>query len=318
MKYCYKINLLFIIFCSLLLTHNCFSQNTKVKSKKPSPGQPTNSTEKKKNEINIPKNKIYIPSGNGYYNISEITEWLETDLQLYKGKYVYIYPAYDEFGEWAGDGVCDEMSVVFSNDSVYITSKMQVEGWGEPETTIRKFQYPMDFVKNYGKFVKLNYRDSSNRIITTKGILTISGNKTEDFYEKSPDAGKNALFLFNKPLRFNYNVDEFQVLFPEFVLSEKDNTGNGVYNYSSSNSSKSGQYVIEVIFSQDFIKEVRMTGQRTEEFNEFDKLRFSIQDEFFYVRNTEIEERYTSYFEKNDLKAEIAFGETTYITILWK
>ncbi|MBK6507362.1 MAG: hypothetical protein IPG02_17330 [Ignavibacteria bacterium] len=57
-----------------------------------------------------------------------------------------------------------------------------------------------------------------------------------DFYEKSPDAGKNAFYLFNRTLRFNYSVDEFKAMFPEFVFSEKDNTGNDVYNYSSSNS----------------------------------------------------------------------------------
>jgi len=290
MKYCLEV---LLIFFFVLLAQTCFCQLTGT-------------------------GKLFIPSGGGYFKVTEINDWNEYDTKIYSGKYEYIYPAYDEFGEWAGDGVSDEMSVVFSNDSVYITSKMQVEGWGEPETTIRKFQYPVDFVKNFGKFIKLNYIDSNNRIITTKGILTISGNKTEDFYEESPDAGKNAFYLFNKPLRFNYNVDEFQAIFPEFVFSEKDNTGNDVYNYSSSSSNKSGQYAIEVMFSQDSIKEVRMTGQRTEEFNEFDKLRFSIQDEFFYVRNTEIEERYTSYFEKNDLKAEIAFGETTYITISWK
>ena len=264
--------------------------------------------------------KMYIPSGGGYFKVMEIHEWSEDDTKNYFGKYEYIYPAYDEFGEWAGDGVSDEMSVVFSNDSVYINSKMQVEGWGEPETTIRKFQYPLDFVKNFGKFVKLNYMDSSNRIVTTKGILTISGNEIVDFYEKSPDAGKNAFYLFNRTLRFNYSVDEFKAMFTEFVFSEKDNTGNDVYNYSSSNSNKSGQYLIEVIFSQDFIKEVRMTGQRSriEEFNDFDKIRFNIQDEFFYLRDTDIEEIYTSFYEKNDLKAEIVFGETTYVTISWK
>lgn len=261
--------------------------------------------------------KLYIPSGGSYFKVMEIHEWSEDDTKNYFGKYEYIYPAYDEFGEWAGDGVSDEMSVTFSNDTIYITTKMSVEGRDEPESTVRLFHYPTDFLKNFGKFVKLNYMDSSNRIVTTKGILTISGNEFVDFYEKSPDAGKNAFYLFNRTLSFNYSVDEFKAMFPEFVFSEKDNTGNDVYNYSSSNSNKSGQYLIEVIFSHDFIKEVRMTGQRSriEEFNDFDKIRFNIQDEFFYQRSTDIEEIYTSFYEKNDLKAEIVFGETTYVTI---
>ncbi len=215
MKSCYEIILFFLLF---FLARAGFSQLTGT-------------------------GKMYIPSGGGYFKVTEIIDWNEVDTKIYSGKYEYIYPAYDEFGEWAGDGVSDEMSVVFSNDSVYINSKMQVEGWGEPETTIRKFQYPLDFVKNFGKFVKLNYMDSSNRIVTTKGILTISGNEIVDFYEKSPDAGKNAFYLFNRTLRFNYSVDEFQAMFPEFVFSKKDNTGNDVYNYSSSNSNKSEQYL---------------------------------------------------------------------------
>ncbi len=62
-----------------------------------------------------------------------------------------------------------------------------------------------------------------------------------------------------------------------------------------------------------------MTGQRERELKNSvqisDKIRFNIQDEFFYQRSTDIEEIYTSFYEKNDLKAEIVFGETTYVTI---
>ncbi|MBK7256028.1 MAG: hypothetical protein IPI04_19490 [Ignavibacteria bacterium] len=75
-------------------------------------------------------------------------------------------------------------------------------------------------------------------------------------------------------------------MYPEFSFYEKDNTGSDVYKYSSSNSKGSGKYFIEVLFNQDIIKEMRLTGQRSgdfNEFNEFDYIRFSIQDEFFTI-----------------------------------
>jgi len=291
MKYYYEIILFFLFF---LLAQAGFSQLTGT-------------------------GKMYIPSGGGYFKVMEIHEWSNDDTRNYFGKYEYIYPAYDEFGEWAGDGVSDEMSVTFTNDSVYITTKMRVEGWDEPESTVRLFHYPTDFLKNFGKFVKLNYIDSSNRIITTKGVLTLgnSGNNYEDFYEKSPDAGHNAFFLFNKPMHFNYNIDEFQATFPEFLFSEKDKAGSTVYKYSNLNN-KSGQCLIEVLFNQNSVKEVRLTGQLTEEFTEFDKIRFSIQNEFFYKKDTRIEDTYISFYEKNDLKAEINWGDPINVTISQK
>jgi len=247
--------------------------------------------------------------------------WSDDNFSNYDGKYEYIYPAYDEFGEWAGDGISEEMSVNFSDDTILLSSKRQVEGWDESESEIRQFQYPSDFSKNYGKFIKLTYKDSSNRNITTKGLLTNTEYNNEYFFEKSKDAGHNSFFLFNKPMSFNYNLNEFQEMYPEFSFYEKDNTGSDVYKYSSSNSKGSGKYFIEVLFNQDIIKEMRLTGQRSgdfNEFNEFDYIRFSIQDEFFYDRGTEINEKYSSFFEKNELKAEINYGETTYITITWK
>jgi len=119
-------------------------------------------------------------------------------------------------------------------------------------------------------------------------------------------------------MSFNYKLNEFQEVYPEFSFCGKDNTGSTVYKYSNSNSDGSGKYILEVIFNQDLIKEMRLTGQRSDDFNEFDNIRFSIQDEFFYDRGTEINEKYSSFFEKNDIKAEINYVETTYITILWK
>ena len=262
--------------------------------------------------------KIYIPSAEGYFLVTDINAWSEEDYNNYSGKYEYIYPAYDEYGEWAGDGVSEEMSVNFSGNTISLSTQMRVEGWDEPESAISQFQYPSDFSKNYGKFIKLTYKDSSNRNITTKGLLTNTKNNNEYFFEKSKDAGHNAFFMFNKPMSFDYNLKEFQEMHPEFSFYEKDKTGSTVYKYSSSNSDGSGKYKLEVIFNQDLIKEMRLTGQRSDDFNEFDNIRFSIQDEFFYDRGTEINEKYSSFFEKNDIKAEINYVETTYITILWK
>jgi len=258
--------------------------------------------------------KIYIPSAGGYFFVTNISAWSADDFSNFNGKYEYIYPAYDEFGEWAGDGVSEEMSMNFTGNTISFSSQIRVEGWDEPESEIRQFQYPSDFSKNYGKFIKLTYKDSSNKNITTKGLLT----NDEYFFEKSKDAGHNAFFLFNKPMSFNYKLNEFQEVYPEFSFYEKDNTGSDVYKYSNSKSDGFGQYILEVIFNQDLIKEMRLTGNRSDEFNEFDNIRFSIQDEFFYDRGTEINEKYSSFFEKNDIKAEINYGETIYITISWK
>jgi hypothetical protein len=117
MKSCYEIILFFLLF---FLARAGFSQLTGT-------------------------GKIYIPSGGGYFKVMEIHEWSEDDTKNYFGKYEYIYPAHDEFGEWAGDGDSDEMSVIFSNDTISITTKMRVEGWDEPETVLVRREMEFSF-----------------------------------------------------------------------------------------------------------------------------------------------------------------------------
>ena len=111
-------------------------------------------------------------------------------------------------------------------------------------------------------------------------------------------------------IKDNYSEKVFEIDIEGKVISETgtgDNSYSIIFNYDLNNNLTN--FICPLahqIFEHD------NQGNVVKSFDE------GYSNEFFYDRGTEINEKYSSFFEKDDLKAEINYGETTYITITWK
>lgn len=134
---------------------------------------------------------------------------------------------------------------------------------------------------------------------------------------KSNDSSKVSFNLFNKILDFNSNEEDFCSLFSEFTFTEKNPSGEVIYNYSSGINSFEG-FQITITFLDDKIKMVNITGVGSEELS---KLSDSILSDFIFIKN-EVDinedmggETFSRVYNKTGLKATEISEEWYILTI---